>query len=271
MIKNYLPKQIREVIDETNLEEIRLRISKPVVLETATGRTILDYISTKRDIETALDRMCEASVYAFIDEIRQGFITLNGGHRVGITGRAVIKDDRITNITYISSLNIRIAKEIKEVSKDVIDKIKDKNTLIISPPNAGKTTLLRDICRKLGNENKVGLVDERGEIGSLVFGRPQFDIGINTDVYDLCPKPTAINMLVRAMSPEYVIVDEIGTEADSKAILDACSLGVKVIATAHGNCYDDIIKRMPELASVFEKIVILSRKNGEFFREVIDV
>jgi len=271
VFKNYLPKEIREQINYDDLEEIRIRISKPIVLESSSGRKILDYITTSKDIEIALDKMCESSCYAFIDEIRQGFLTLKGGHRVGMTGRVVLKHNTITNLTYISSLNIRIAKEIVGVSSDIINKIENKNTLIISPPNAGKTTLLRDICRKLGNKNKIGLVDERGEIGSLVFGKPQFDIGMNTDVYDLCPKPIAISMLVRAMSPDYIIVDEIGTAEDSKAILDATSLGVKVIATAHGSNFDDIIKRMPELSETFEKIIILSRRNGNFYREVLDV
>ncbi|WP_461249082.1 hypothetical protein, partial [Treponema sp. R6D11] len=103
------------------------------------------------------------------------------------------------NLTYISSLNIRIAKEFLGISKEIVSKVAGKNTLIISPPNAGKTTLLRDITRELAEENKVGLVDERGEIGSLVFGQAQFDIGKNTDVFDLCPKPIAIKMLVRTM------------------------------------------------------------------------
>jgi stage III sporulation protein AA len=215
--------------------------------------------------------MCEASVYAFIDEIRQGFLTLKGGHRVGITGRVIMDRGEISNITYISSLNIRVAKEIKGVADNIIDKIKHHNTLIISPPNAGKTTLLRDITRLLGQEAKVGLADERGEIAASLFGAPSYDIGQNTDCYDLCRKSVAVGMLVRAMSPEYVVVDEIATKADTKAIQDATSLGVHVIASSHGHDYDDILKRMPRIKGIFDKIIILKRQGGEFQKEVLDV
>jgi len=265
-----LPKKLKDILeneDFSSIEEIRLRLGKPVVLEGRLKRNVLDYIITKKDIDGTLERMCEASVYAFIDEIRQGFITLAGGHRVGLVGRAVLNDGNISNITYISALNIRLAKELLGISINIIPEIKNKNTLIISPPNAGKTTLLRDIARVLSANNKVGLVDERGEIASSFSGLPQFDVGPNTDVFDLCPKPYAISMLTRSMSPDYIVVDEIGDDEDFVAIKNAKNLGLKIIATAHGADKEDIFERFPLAENLFDAFVVLKREKGQFIQE----
>ena len=204
-----------------------------------------------------------------------GYITLKGGHRVGIAGNVVIKDGRVINISYISSLNFRIAKQILGASNKIIKSIiKDPyqiyNTLIISSPGVGKTTILRDLIRNLSNGSKsmefngmtIGIADERGEIAAMYRGIPQNDVGIRTDILDGLPKALGMKMLIRSMSPKVITADEIGNLEDVEAIKYAVCCGVKGIFTAHGSSIDDI-KMNPYLKSLidgfyFERIIVLS-------------
>ena len=203
---------------------------------------------------------------------------MQGGHRVGITGNAVIKDGKIVNINYISSLNFRIAKQVLGCSNKIVQYIINTeensvyNTLIVSPPGSGKTTILRDLVRKLSNGMEqinfkginVGVVDERGEIAAMYHGVPQNDIGIRTDILDNVSKEIGITMLIRTMSPKIIVADEIGNKEDIKAIRYAVCSGVKGIFTAHGANVEDI-KVNPYLNelienNVFERIIFLSDK-----------
>lgn len=274
--------------DLEGIEEIRLRADKPLMISKGgqdyfinnIGGLTLSYaepaLVTRQDIEKTLQLMCSYSIYAIEEELKQGFITLSGGHRVGLSGRGVIEGSKIKTLKNISGMNIRIAREVKGCGSKLVNMLfKDglKHTLIASPPGCGKTTLLRDIIRILswGEENmqrgyKVGVVDERSEIAGCYMGVPQRDVGIRTDVLDACPKVQGMMMLLRSMSPEIIAVDEIGSLEDAETIENAINSGVKVIATVHGKDMNDIverpgIKKMMEKKS-FERVVLLSRKNG---------
>ena len=283
IVLEYLPYTIRKVIEENmydNIEEIRLRTSKPLSLKIGQEIKILEYQVTQEDVLRAFEKVCENSVYSYRRQICDGYITIRGGNRVGIVGSAVIDNGQTININYISSLNFRIARQkigcSNQKIEDLINGQTIYNTLIISPPGCGKTTILRDIIRNISNGirvigfkgNNVGVVDERGEIAAMYKGIPQNDIGIRTDVIDNMPKPEAMRMLVRSMSPDVIACDEIGSLEDVKAIDYAMCSGVKGIFTSHGKDIEEI-NRNPELSKllnkhIFERIVILNpQKRGE--------
>ena len=293
-VLEYLPVTIRQKIDlaqnsrkkgpspNLQIEEIRLRSSKPLILKIGQETYITDYIVKQQDILQAFEKICENSVYSYRRQICDGYITIRGGNRVGIVGSAVIDNGQVININYISSLNFRIAREQKGCSNLVIREIIDEtnnsiyNTLIVSPPGCGKTTFLRDIIRNISNGIKeigfqgktVGVVDERGEIAAMYKGIPQNDIGIKTDVVDNMPKPEAMRMLVRSMCPDVITCDEIGSIEDIKAIDYAMCCGVKGIFTAHGKDLEEL-NRNPELTKllnkhIFERIILLNpEKRGD--------
>ena len=296
-IINSLSINLREIIKtiskyNINIEEIRLRSLKPLIINSNnkdyfynTKLNKLDfnmdnpYIVSKEDIEQTFQIMCKHSIHSFIDDIKKGFITLRGGHRVGIVGKTIIEDGQVKNIKYISSLNIRISREVLGCSDKVLNHIiKGKkqinNTLIISPPQCGKTTLIRDIVRNISNGNKefefngmkVALIDERNEISGAYLGIPQMDVGIRTDVIETCPKDIGIMMLLRSMSPSVIVTDEIGNMDEIKALYTALNGGVSLITTVHGDSIEDIRNRK-ELSNLldselFKKVIILSAKNG---------
>lgn len=271
------------------IEEIRLRINKPLMVSingrdyyiqksgVTSHRIKGDFLIKRIDIEKTLQLMTSFSIYAVEDDIRQGFITLKGGHRVGMVGRAVVENHKIRTIKNLSGMNIRVAKEVKNCSLNLLERLYKgdiKHTLIVSPPGCGKTTILRDIIRNLsyGNKDlnlrgyKIGVVDERSEIAGCFMGEAQRDIGDRTDVLDGCPKAQGMTMLLRSMSPEIIAVDEIGSIEDASAVEDAVNSGVKIIATVHGNSIDEIKKRVGIKnlleKGAFEKVVLLSRKKG---------
>ncbi len=261
--------QIRQFsVSVEKIQEIRLRAEAPMVILAGgvlhTGQSVFSGDAIQRIAQ----RLCQNSVYARQEEMKNGFITLAGGHRVGFCGRTVTENGQIRYLTDISSINLRIAHQIIGVADRVLPYLIHNgdiyNTLIVSPPACGKTTLLRDIARQLGSEKygfRVGIADERGEIAAMHRGVPQNDIGIYTDVYDGCPKAEAMQMLLRGMSPRVVITDELGGEGDEEAVKALVHAGVRVICSLHGTGREDALAR-PGIgallhAGIFRKVVTL--------------
>lgn len=239
---------------EENLQEIRIRIGRPIILKVRQYDIVLQYIVSQTEILQILERLCENSIYAYKNQICEGFLTIKGGHRIGITGTAVVEKENVINIKYITSLNFRIARQVLNCSNKILREIIDKenqtifNTLIISPPGKGKTTILRDTIRRVSNGidelkfkgKTCGVVDERGEIAAMYKGIPQNDIGIRTDVIENVSKSKGMKMLIRSMAPEIIACDEIGSREDVQAIKEAMASGVKGIFTMHGKTIEDI-------------------------------
>ena len=274
IVKLFPPRVVEalgEYLKDNALQEIRLKIEKPIIITSSKGEVVLSYILGREDIKYILQRISNYSLYAYEEEIRQGFITIRGGHRVGLAGECVMDNGKVKTIRNISSLNIRISKEIIGASKNIMKFIlkdnKVNNTLIISPPKCGKTTLLRDISRNISNMGKrVAIIDERSEIAASYLGVPQMKVGIRTDVLDNCLKSEGLIMAIRSLSPEIIICDEIGTLKDIEALIMAFNSGVNIIVTLHGESIDDLTNRsvFKELLenNVVERVILLSNREG---------
>ena len=257
------------------LQEIRIRVERPLILKLRDSEMIVEYKITQNEILQIVEKLCENSIYAYKKQLCEGYITIRGGHRVGITGTTVIENGEIINIKYITSLNFRIARQVLNCSNRIIGQVVDTknqnifNTLIVSPPGRGKTTILRDLIRKLSNGisemhfkgKTCGVVDERGEIAAMYRGIPQNDVGMRTDIIDNVSKPKGIKILIRTMAPEIIACDEIGGEEDIQAIEEAMISGVKGIFTMHGKTIEDInanrhIKKLID-DKIIEKIIFI--------------
>lgn len=277
----YLPHSLRKYLYGTDLSEayeIQLCSCHPLTiyypgerLFVASDGTLTDNpyaavrVSTAH-ITEAMEIASKSSIYSVEDEIRNGYITIEGGHRIGICGSAVIKDGHITFVRDISALNYRLAREVKGAADSVIEMIYNggqiRNTLIISPPGAGKTTMLRDIVRQLSNEGvRVCVVDERREIASMHSGRTDFDLGTSTTVFSGAPKAAGMLMMLRAMSPEVIVTDEIGTASDARALTKIINSGTKVITSIHGFDAEQVRRRRDLKTAIpyFEAFITLSR------------
>lgn len=278
MLPDNIKNNVKEFLVLEEVQEIRIKIGKPIIIVLSFQEKILDYIATKDDLRYMISKISNYSLYAFEEEIKQGYITLKGGHRVGLAGECVISKGEVRTIKNISSLNIRICKEIVGASNKVMRLITENNrvynTLIVSPPKCGKTTILRDISRNLSNGmyqinlkgKKVTIVDERSEIAACYNGIPQMNVGIRTDVLDNCLKKSGMIMAIRSLSPEVLICDEIGTDSDLEALNMAFNSGVNIIVTVHGYDIDDIYNRriFKELIDncILERVILLSNKKG---------
>lgn len=264
----------KEQFDFSYLQEIRLRTGKPLTVLYKGKEKLLMKVE-QEELRETLEYISNYSLYAYENEMRQGFITIEGGHRVGMAGKVVMEEGKIKNLKYISSINIRVAHEIKGCADKIFPYITKErqicHTLIISPPRCGKTTLLRDMIRQISNGNRwvkgvpVGVVDERSELGGCYMGTAQNDLGIRTDILDCCPKADGMLMLIRSMSPQVIAVDEIGAREEICAIEYALHCGCKMLATAHGISMEEM-KKKPFFEQMirekrFERYIVLGNEH----------
>ena len=283
-IMNILSKDVRGILESENLQyehlqEIRLRTGHPIILCYRGHEILCRQVATEKTIRETLDYISNYSLYAYENELRQGFITVEGGHRVGMVGQAILENGHVKNLKYIAALNIRISHEVLHCADALFPYITERgqlyHTMIISPPRCGKTTLLRDLIRQISDGNSwlrgytVGVVDERSELAGCYHGIPQNHVGMRTDVLDGCPKAEGMLMLIRSMSPQVIAVDEIGVPQDVQAIRYAMHCGCKMVTTVHGESMEEI-QRKPLFEALlkersFERYVVLQnrKKVGE--------
>jgi len=285
------------------VEEIRVREGRPLEINysgkyhflCSNGALTLNpeeaYKPDREDSHRLLDLISNHSLYTMEEELRKGFITIPGGHRIGLAGRTVLSGGGVEHLRDITGFNVRIAREVPGVADGILPYLLDKNrqrvlhTLILSPPQHGKTTLLRDLARQISAGGKgrredrrpgykVGIVDERSEIAGSRRGIPTFDVGPRTDILDGCPKAEGMMMMIRSLSPDVLVADEIGRPEDAEAVTEALHAGITVLATAHGKEVSELVRR-PGLGRLlelrmFERYVILHRSEAGLSFRILD-
>jgi stage III sporulation protein AA len=282
-IISVLPPNIAGVIDKIpphakeRLEEVRVRVNRPLELIVDGMPLFPSYTVTDSDGMHLLNKISKYSIYALEEELKRGYITISGGHRIGLAGKVITEKGKVKAIRNVSSFNIRIAKQKVGAADPLLPYLfHDRwlSTMIIGPPQTGKTTLLRDLARLMStgiNEKaipscKVGIVDERSEIAGCVNGIPQHELGVRIDVLDGCPKAEGMMMMIRSMSPDVIVVDEIGRMEDSEAAMEAVNAGVGLLMSVHAFSYEELENR-PGIRDIIslkavKRFVELSRSNG---------
>lgn len=272
LLKNF-PAELTEAIllaGTKDIQEIRIIGGKNCVLIKNNSFYDTQFKVSQQAVMRIVDSFCRGSVYAAQSGLVNGYITVSGGHRIGVCGKMVTENGKITHMTDISALCIRISREILGAADEIMPFLeyngKLYNTLIVSPPGCGKTTVLRDAARILGKKFKVCIADERSEIAGTIGGLPRHDVGAFTCVMDSVPKADGISILLRTMAPQIIITDETGSHAEEKAICEMINSGVKIITTAHGYSEKDILRRkyLGSLVrdGIFERIIVLSGRRG---------
>jgi len=262
--------------DDDRLEEIRMRTGQPLMIRYDGREQILPavqqpHIVTKEEMRETMDYISHYSLYAYSEELKHGFVTIEGGHRVGVAGKVITEQEKVKNVQHISSVNIRVSHEVIGCADPLIPYIVQDgricHTLLISPPGCGKTTMIRDLIRQISDGNdyiqgcSVGVVDERSELGGCYMGIPRNHLGKRTDILDCCPKAAGMLMLIRSMAPQVIAVDEIGSREDVQAVEYAMQCGCRLIASVHGMDMDEALRK-PALGDlirkrVFERYVVL--------------
>ena len=293
-IRNLFPYQFHNMLSGLEqrmdkLQEIRLRVHAPVIYiiekkeyYPAKDGTLLTepdgaVIPDIKDIEAIFNHICNYSPYAYEAQLRQGYLTVAGGHRVGMFGQVVLENEKVSLLKQVQFLHIRIVHEILGVAEPVVGHLFQEstflNTLVVSPPGMGKTTMLRDLARMIsdGGEKRKGMqvciIDERSEIAGCYMGVPQNKVGMRTDVLDGCPKAIGMSMAIRAMGPQVLVVDELGLSEDYKALYYASGCGVSLLASAHGNTPADVFAKSPwtkdRFMEVFRRFLVLQWLDGK--------
>lgn len=260
------------------LEEIRCRLYLPIeLIYENTVEWIHEIPPNNQTGMYLVNQLSEFSLYRMENELRDGYITIEGGHRVGIAGKVNTRGGTVKAIQNITFFNIRIAKQRIGIAEPLMPHLFQRNylnTLIIGPPQSGKTTLIRDMVRMVStgwnkhNPRKVAVIDERSEIGAAINGIPQHDLGLRTDVMDACPKAEGMMMMIRSMSPEVLVVDEIGGQQDFDALLEAIYSGVTIFCSVHGQSLADL-KEHPLSNNLFEngifsRYIVLDKRTGSY-------
>lgn len=281
-----LPQQLRQAaqrlpaVQRQRAEEFRLRAGQFFSVTVAGSECIPDptLVVSREDIQAALSLATRDSAHTVLEKLKQGYITVEGGHRIGICGSAVVKNGSVELIRHINSLCVRIARQAPGAATGIVDRLLHRgrleNTLIISPPGFGKTTLLRDLVRQLsygtrdGQAFRVAVADERGEIAGCHHGAPQLDVGPQTDVMDGAPKGDAAMLLVRAMNPQVLALDEITAASDIAALHACAGCGISVVATAHASSREDLDRRHEyrDIVPYFKYLVTIEREPARRYR-----
>ncbi|MFB9277362.1 stage III sporulation protein AA [Cohnella cellulosilytica] len=308
-VMELFPASLRAVLErmpeaaKQSLEEIRIRENRPLEVGfgslysfiredgslTEQGREA--YYPGRDQCRALLERITNHSIYAAEEELRRGYVTVAGGHRIGLAGRAVLEAGAVSHLKDIAGFNVRIARAHPGFGSRVLPGLLDfraktiRHTLVVSPPQQGKTTLIRDLARCISSgswhhpsargwgSRKVGIVDERSEIAASERGVPTFDLGPRCDVLDACPKAEGMMMMLRSMSPEVLVVDEIGRQEDAEAVREAIHAGVRVLATAHAADMSDVLARpvLGKLAAegAFGAYVFLNKSGGSVAHRIV--
>ncbi|MGN0341301.1 MAG: stage III sporulation protein AA [Roseburia sp.] len=289
---------LQKGLAETGLEELRVRVGQPLVIRTqvqdffweerygvCTTKPEGAYCMTEKDISDMLTYLSRYSIYAYEEELRNGFITLEGGHRVGVAGHVIMDNGQVRKMSRVSYLNIRIAHEKKGCAKEIYPYLLNENrlyhTLLLSAAGVGKTTYLRDLIRMISNGEgtgkplRVGVVDERSEIAASYLGVPQHEVGIHTDVMDGCSKTRGMQMLLRSMAPQVIAVDELGGEEDFLAVEQVLNCGCSILGTIHAANIQEMMQKQRLKhwleQEIFERFVVLSPgENGLRQVEIYD-
>ena len=281
-VVSMMPQNLRSVLEKLppqvrkQVEEIRLRQGfLPTVLYGEGEQDVGDKLVTGQLLRQVLEQASQASAHTVLDQVQRGFLTLRGGHRMGICGTAVMRDGQVATLREISSLSLRIARAVVGQAETLLPQLVEgerlQNTLIFAPPGAGKTTLLRDLVRGLSDGAvmpplRLAVADERGEIAAMWQGVPQLYVGRHTDVLDGCDKATAVSILLRGMNPQVIAMDEITQKGDVEAMVQAVGCGVSLLATAHGESMEDLNRRPVYRAlcgtGVFRRVVLLRGRGG---------
>ena len=267
-------KQLAEIFSSEmeNLEEIRIRRGQVILGRCRRQEYKVPDAVQKEEMDYILQRLNQSSLYAWEEEYRKGYLTIAGGHRVGLAGKTMLQRGEVRSLKDINSLNIRIARNVYGAADKIMPYIVNRNyvnnTLLLGPPASGKTTILREIIRHLSDEKgyQISVVDERSELSGMYEGESHLNLGSRVDILDGCPKAIGMSMLIRSMAPEVLATDEMGSAEDVQALEEALAAGVRVITTVHGQSIEDLRNR-PTLANLllkhmFDTIIILGKSQG---------